>query len=399
MAGIAQKVCMIEGVTHLISITHADLAVILHSEPDCANLVLSDSRAADPRRFFCTNLEERDVLGGTSAARLEEAIRWVSGNATPPLILVVGSCTASILADDIEAVCEKVAADVSPALVTLPMHAFRLYEQVHIVDAMTHLLATAAAPGAPRSEPTVNLLGYPGVLHEATELLSALGIEVNASPWFGPNAGSWDELGNASLNVVSDIRLFRRLVDSMELPHLELPPPCGLAATDRFIEGVAAHFDREVTHPGIRKDAVRSIEDAREALDGRRIACHIGGRKDFELETLVRDGLYVVDPLREMGLTVELLFQGAGEKEALDRIAAVLEAHGMDAAFHTVRDRVSLTEVLLEHRYDAVHCSDSLHEEVRAASIPLVPTGSLLPGYAGVASNATRLLDALGGGP
>ena len=85
MAEIAQKGCLLEGVTHLISITPADLAVLLHSDPDCANLVLSDSRAVDPTRFFCTNIEERDVIGGTSSARLEEAIRWVvKETSTPP---------------------------------------------------------------------------------------------------------------------------------------------------------------------------------------------------------------------------------------------------------------------------------------------------------------------------
>ncbi len=400
MAGIAQKVCLLEGVTHLVSITPADLAVILHSDPDCANLVVSDGRAADPTRFFCTNVEERDVLSGSGAARLEEAIRWVASTRSPPVILVVGSCVASLLADDIEAICERVGRDVAPRLVPMPMQAFRLYEQAEILDHMTALMAAAAAPGSPRPEPSVNLLGYPGDLAEVREVLSSVGIEVNASPWFGPGAGGWDELGNAALNVVSDLRLFRRLVDAMDIPFIEAPPPYGLAATDRFLSSIAAHFGREAPRPESRDAACAALEKARASLEGRTIACHVGGRKDFELETLVLDGLHVVEPLREAGPGVELLFQGAGEQEALDAIASLLEERGLDAPFHAVRDRVSLTQVLRAHGYDAVHCSDSLHEEVRAASIPLIASGTLAPGYLGVVENASLLLRTLaGGGP
>jgi len=391
MADIAQKVCLVEGVTQLLSITPADLAVILHSDPDCANLVFSDARAVDPRRFFCTNIEERDVLAGTSAARLEEAIRWVAAETSAPAIIVVGSCAASILADDIDAICERVGRDLSTRLVPLPAQAFKLYGQVEIIDLMTGLMAGAAPPGSPRPEPSVNLLGFPGDLAEMREVLSSTGISVNASPWFGPDAGHWDELGNASLDVVSDPRLFRTLVDAMDVPFIEAPPPFGLAAPDRFRSCTASHFGHETPVPGSRASAAAALEEARSTLAGRTIACHIGGRKDFGLETLVRDGLYVVEPLREMGLTVELLFQGAGEEEARDLIAALLEERGIDAPFDTVRDRVSLTQALRSRGHDMVYCSDSLHEEVRAASVPLVPTGSLQPGYLGVIRNVALL--------
>jgi len=400
MTEIAQKGCLLEGVTHLVSITPADLAVILHSDPDCANLVLSDARAADPTRFFCTNLEERDVLAGTSSKRLEEAIRWVADTTAPPAIIVVGSCASSMLADDIDAICERVGHEISPRLVPMPSQAFRLYGQAEILDRMTGLMAGAASPGSPRSEPSVNLLGYPGDGGEAREVLSTMGIAVNASPWFGPGAGSWEELGNAALNVVSDVRLFQRLVDSMDIPFIEAPPPFGLAAAERFHAGIASHFGREASLPQSRDRAAAALEKARSALEGKRLACHIGGRKDFALETVVREGLFVVEPLREMGLVVELLFQGAVERQARERIASSLEAFGVDAPFHPVKDRVSLTSVLTSNGYDAVHCSDSLREEVRAASIPHISLGSMKPGFRGVVENVDLVLGALsGGGP
>ena len=101
-----------------------------------------------------------------------------------------------------------------------------------------------------------------------------------------------------------------------------------------------------------------------------------------------------------MGLAVDLLFQGGTEQAARERIASSLEAFGVDAPFHPVKDRVSLTSVLEKNGYDAVHCSASLREEVRAASIPLVSLGAMKPGFEGVVENVELVLGALsGGGP
>lgn len=396
---IAQKACLLEGITQLLSITPGDFAVILHSDPDCANLVIRDFRAQDPTRFYCTNLEERHVVGGTSRGRLERALVEVTRERSPRAVFVVGSCVSSMLADDIGAICDAAGAGLDTRLVPIESEALRLYGQAEILDLVTGLMVELSDTGSRRRDDAVNLLGYPGGDKEARRVLGSVGIEVNAAPWFGSPAREWASLDAAALNVISDARLFGRLASIMRerhgIPSLEVEPPFGLAATEAFYSRVAERFGREgeigevLREPGQRaRDAIAS---GRSGLEGLVLAYHVGGRKAFELDTVVREGLGLVTAFREMGFAVELLFQGAVEREARERIQGVLEGYGLDVPFHPVEDRVSVTARIRERGHDAIYCSDSLREEVAATGAGLIPIGTMKPGFDGVVENVRRL--------
>jgi hypothetical protein len=91
---------------------------------------------------------------------------------------------------------------------------------------------------------------------------------------------------------------------------------------------------------------------------------------------------------------VELLFQGAVEEAQQRRIEAVLAHHRLELPYRCLPDRLSLTRALRHGGFAAVYCSDSLREEVGSAGVPLVPVGSLRPGFAGSVAGCARL-DAL----
>ncbi len=404
---VAQKACLLEGLTHLLAVTPGDFAVILHSDPDCANLVWRDFRAVDPTRFFCTNLTEGDVLSGTSGRVLAEAIREVGAGASPATIVVIGSCVASMVSDDIAGIAAAEARRVKAGIVAVPCEAFRLHGQASILDLFSSIMWGMARSGKKtrKSPRSVSLLGYPPDGGEAARLVASYGGRVVASPATGDPPEAWSRLAAASLNVVSDSRLFSRLLADMErhlgTPWVELEPPLGLASTRAFHSGIAERLGLSArARPAIRKAAApasRAVGAARRALAGKRMGYHVAGRKDFSLHVVVREGLSGVGMLRELGMDVHLLFQGSAEGRSGDRIRAMLEGYGLDVRFTPLPDRPSLGRAIRDLGLDAVYCSDSLREEVAAAGVPLVPLGSLEPGFEGAARTAARIRAILAG--
>ncbi|MBI5490965.1 MAG: hypothetical protein HY905_26775 [Deltaproteobacteria bacterium] len=395
----AQRCCLLEGMTRLLSFAPGDFAVVLHSEPDCANLVLRDGRVVDAGRFFCSNLSEADAIGGRSRARLAAAVREAVERRRPSAVFVVGGCVAGLVADDAGDVVASLRLPRGVRVVALDGGAFTLHGQAEVVDRFTGVLAEAAPRRARKVARSVGLVGFPPDGGEATGILGRAGIAVRAWPQLDSPQVRWNALSGASAIVISDGRLFGRLAGILAsrhgVPVIELPPPVGAEGSARWYAGLAAHlgpgaamrraFRRE------RAAAGRAVAAFRRRFAGRKLAYHVGGRKDFELWTLVRDGLAFVPALRELGLRVELLFQGAVEEAQRRRIEALLAHHDLDLPYRCLPDRVSLAGELQGGRFDAVYCCDSLREEAGAAGVPIVAAGSLRTGFAGAEANAAVL--------
>lgn len=397
---VAQKACLLEGLTQLLAVTPGDFAVVLHSDPDCANLVWRDFRAVDPTRFFCTNLTENEVISGSTRPVLEEAIRHVAARGRASTIFVIGSCVSSLLAEDIRDVTDQLSGEVSPGLVGVHTEAFRLYGQAHILDRYTHAMWSMARGTGRRGERSVNLLGFPPARLWA-DPLARMGVTVNAAPTVGDPPGVWGSLGTAAVNVTTDRRLFSRIADEMEsdlgIPCVEVAPPYGVQATRTVHEVVARQL-------GLGPEVMKSVADASAPADvalqeassllrGTRLGYHLAGRKDFSLDVVVREGLSVVGMFMELGMDVHLLMQGSTEGRAGERVQRMLAGYGLDLPLRSVPDRVSVTRAIEELRLDAIHCSASLHEEVSRAGVPLIPLGSMQPGFQGLVHNAARLME------
>ncbi len=396
---MAQKACLLEGLTQLLAVTPGDFAVLLHSDPDCANLVWRDFRAADPTRFFCTNLTEADVLSGGTSAILEQAIGDVATLADPAAIVVIGSCVSSMLADDVTAVTRGMGPRVRPRLFPVQMDAFRLYGQAHVLDEFTWLVWQMSGRDRPRSGLSVNMLGFVPDRGETRRILGALGVTVSAAPAVSDPPDVWGRLASGSLNVVSDARLYARLLDDMKkrlgVGHVEIAPPYGLAATTGLLDGIARELGVAAAPGG---PIAMAAAHAREALDravarlsGSKLGYHVAGRKDFSLDVIVREGLALVDMFAEMGFEVHLLVQGAVAGRSMAATMATLDRYGIDLPLTPLADRVSMTRAIGDLGLCAVYCSDSLREEVGRAGVPLFAIGSMETGFEGLARNVDRI--------
>jgi nitrogenase molybdenum-iron protein alpha/beta subunit len=393
--------------TELLSRTPGNFAVILHSEPDCATLVERGARAADPSRFFCTNLTETEIIRGGGEAVLRDAVEGVLRNRRPDAVFLLGSCVSSIIADDME----RVAAGFTKrkaAVIALPMQAFRLYGQAEIINLHTDLMSRiesgeAVAKGR-AGDRSINLFGFPDDGGGVPGLFEHIGIRVNAAPQISSPADGWKGLHGAALNVTTDGRLFKNVLCRLEtecgISAVESAPPAGAAATERLLNAVAGHFGMERNAgPAVFRlsaEARRGLERFRKKHRGRRLAYHIGARKSFELETTVRDGLLFAELFPEMGFDVELLFQGPVESEARARIAAVLDRYRVALPFRPLPDRPSLTGMIKERGYELIYCCDSLKDEVDRGGIKMLPFGSMKTGFDGVLHNIRFMEKALG---
>jgi hypothetical protein len=420
---------MLEGMTQLLGEVPGVFLVVLHADPDCANLVLRPSHAPDPTRFYCTNLREQDLILGSAAQRLDRLVRGLSTRHPEATIFLLGSCVSSLIGDEVSAAARRLQPEVTARLIPVPMRAFSLSGQSEILERFTRELGRLAPPLVEPEPRGINLIGFPPDGGDSAALLGERGIPVNVQLPLTAPLQRWRELGRGSLNVVSDARLFARLLAHLQaqhsIPWIEAPAPWGLAATDAFCQAIteawpaggdpadprretgahsaddrsrAAGSRGQPEDDEDRKGAVpdrdrleASLQALRRRTEGRRLVYHVGARKDFSAHTVVREGLAPLSLFEELDFEIELLFQGAPEGPARRRVAEVLDHLDVSHPFDMAPDRVSLTRLLRQRRPDLFYGSDSLHEEVERAAVPHLPIGALRPGPRGCLASWERI--------
>ncbi|NMB75615.1 MAG: hypothetical protein GYA21_10860 [Myxococcales bacterium] len=415
---LSQPGCLIEGMTQLLSFAAGDFAVVLHSEPDCANLVFRDSRVVDPRRFLCTNLTEREAVAGRGGEKLwravSEARRRCGKQGT---VFVLGGCVASMMGEDLDAAARRHAG--CGKLVVLSGAAFGKVGQAELIDRFCELLVRENLPNRkPKSRARrVALLGYPDDGGECQRLLASAGVELcRLDPT--SDFARWECLRAGPLLVVPDRELFARTGTAWAergLALMEAPLPLGLsrslefyralgsslALTPRAKETPSRDRPRWLAWPRGRsrqtKIANRLREEAHRAVrrfwrgNARRLAYHVGSRKDFEAFTSAYGGLVALPLFLELGFEITLFFQGAVESERQEQIRRLLQRYGISRPFACLPDRLSLAVALKKGRFDAVFCDESLRDEAGAAHTPMITRAALHLGLGGVAPSCREI--------
>lgn len=187
------------------------------------------------------------VVSGTDLARgsirLPETLRQVEAKLRPELIVIVASCSTTLLQENLEMVaassgveCDVLVYDANP---------YRMQEVVAAESLFTHLVRLYATPQPLTDYPSVNILG-PASLgfhtrHDLTSLrrmLNTLGIRVNVvAPW-GASLDDLRRLPAAWLNIAPYRELGLRAADFLEeqfgTPALRVAP-IGVQPTLRWL--------------------------------------------------------------------------------------------------------------------------------------------------------------------
>lgn len=390
---LSQPGCLIEGMCRVLSFVEGNFAVILHSELDCANMIFRDGRAVDPRRFFCTNLSERDLLEKGGAEKLRRALVEVTEYLNPRLIFVLGGCLASLAGEEVGAICSDM--KLKAKIVTLSGAAFGKVGQGELLDTFCRLMIEKLRPPKKASTKRLVLLGYPRDDAESQKILKRAGIEVFALGPYSP-LYRWEDLEKVKLVALSDGLIFSRTAQGLRQAGwqvVEIPPPIGLRRCEEFYRKLLEFSDTEQKAAEFSRAEKSEAHQAQEPLKGRRLrlAYHLGSRKDYQLEDLVGGGLLELEFFEELGWEVELFFQGAVEEERRREIEKFLRAYGKLRPFTCLPDRLSLARVLREKGIFWVYCNESLREQARAAGAGVIPQGTIRPGFSGVVESCRRL--------
>ncbi len=198
----------------------------------------------------------RDLAEGT--IRLPETLRQVEAKLHPELIVVVASCSTTLLQENLEiaAASAKLNCDV----MVYDANPYRMQEIVAADSLFTHLVKQYATPTALTDEPSVNILGPASlgfhVKHDLTSLrrmLKTLGVRVNVvAPW-GATLADLRRLPAAWLTIAPYRELGRKAADFLEeqfgTPALR-DAPIGVQPTLRWLHELIERLNGVATTQG-----------------------------------------------------------------------------------------------------------------------------------------------------
>lgn len=302
-------------------LTLPETAVIVHGAIGCGSTgfamntsiklhhLLRGNPNAKDSLWFTTNLEESDVVHG-GEKRLEETILEVHEKYKPASIIVMQTCTPSIIGDDLVGVIEKVRPLIDTPLLYSHCEGFKTKVWATGYDVAFHAMFNGfiekdkegppprKEPRKPGERPQVNIInlasmGKPDEL-ELERLLNAIGIDVI----IGPNFADREKIRsmtqsdlNVSVCPTHDDYLIEYLHEEYGIPFVLKDMPIGLDNTRRWLLDIAGHFDLEREALALieveEKKARKAVERFLPELKGIRVFISAG-----EFRALVTAGLF-----------------------------------------------------------------------------------------------------------
>ncbi len=400
-AKLDQAVCSLEGLSTWLLSTPGELAVVIHADPDCVNVLPPGPGAAQLERFFCTNLDPDAAAAGRGPARLDECLDAVCASLQPPVVVLLGSCTAGLLGEDLSAVAERASRRNGVPVICPHGPAMQFTGQVEVADRFAALMIGLCEPGEADPD-SVNLMGFdPGP--ELIDSLARAGVRVNAVLDLGAPFAAWQAIPAAAWTLVVDARMYadslraceRRLGQRIR----EVPYPVGLTGSQAFVravieavrpDGPGAALDKRVLDK-----ARQAVEGARARTRGLRLGYNLGSLKNFEPVSLARAGLLDLPAYEELGFEISLLLQGDDRRRRRDAARRELDGLGCAAPLSIFADTIAFGQLCRSLACELVVGADYLGPQLTGSGIGFLPHGSLRTGLDVVPANLERILAAL----
>ncbi len=309
-------------------LTLPETAVIVHGAIGCGSTgfgmntsirlhhLLRGNPNAKDSLWFSTNLDESDVVHG-GEQRLEETILTVNEKYKPKSIIVMQTCTPSIIGDDLVGVIEKLRPLIETPLLYSHCEGFKTKVWATGYDvafhAMVHGFIEKDKEGPPprkngrkaTERPIVNVInlasmGKPDEI-ELERLLNAIGIDVVIGPNFADRE-TVRRMTQADLTVsvcpTHDDYFVHYLNTEYGIPYVLRDMPIGLENTRRWLLDIAGNF-------GLEKEALALIA-AEEAKVKKAVVKYLPALKGIkvflsagEFRAVVTGGLF-----QELGMEI-----------------------------------------------------------------------------------------------
>jgi nitrogenase molybdenum-iron protein alpha/beta subunit len=389
---VGDVACGMMGAVDVLTDLSSDLVVLVHGDRGC--LPLRD--VADKSPVYTSDLGEIDVVSGGEARLMESVDAILAGRPAPEAVVLVSTCLAEMIGEDLGAVARELEARHEIPVVPIKATGLQPLRPVEVANRVQGALAKRFLPAAGEARDEVGLVGYPDhMLRFHREVARHLGeVDVGVG-------GVWPYDGLEGLKRLMDARFIltpervtmRALLGRVE--KLGGPPvhiqraPFGLEGTRAFYGEIGRRMDRE----GALREALASVDgevaarvaEFRARHEGARVAVSFGSnRKGTSVSNTTHLGLGYVPLLLELGLHPVLIALTDDSDAQRARIDALAARIGIDGGAHVHRNPEMLTDILTQVDVRLAINEDCQKHWVDAAGVPYLHFRDIDPGYQGL---------------
>lgn len=252
--------CALEGVASIIAGIE-DVSVVIHSPQGCAATVASayDTHEIDftKRKIGCTRLFESDIILGATR-KLQDMIREADTAFKTKVMFVVGTCSADIIGEDINAVCKNMQSEIGAKLIPIMAGGFRgnSYEGMDIgFEALFPFIKKQET----KNINTVNIIAPQANLNPTwwadlkwvSKILESLGIKVQCVIAHNTSLSELEVAGMASANILLSHDVGYKFAQKMQDIHgiplilADIPLPIGMKNTTQWLTALGKYFNVE----------------------------------------------------------------------------------------------------------------------------------------------------------
>jgi nitrogenase molybdenum-iron protein alpha/beta subunit len=414
-----QHCCQLHGWLENLVAVKGNFVTIIHSDMDCSNLIPKRERELYDLydRFFCTNLDDHDIILGKSTAKLKDCIKTVYQEIKPQGILVLGSCMSILINDDVETVVEEARKAYDLPIFYQKTSGFSFDDPRRIMDATGEFLFSIHkdAVKTKKDKKSVNLIGFDyfmenfkgmekersDPLQDLAEELSLLGdIKINAliNPHTTP--ADWSKIKNATCNITFDKNIYPNfcglLAKKYDLKTVETPFPVGLQSTLDFYKKICSALG--INYTQAVGSLTKQISEIKKQLKAKQkffknkpLVYNIASALDFSVTNSAKEGLLHLPFFRELGFKVELLIQGNPEKAHRLEVQKILHKLKIPEPFTLFGHCGDAYNFLKQKKRPVVYGADLIKQQALAAGCLFLNYTELKPGLKNVIPNIEKL--------
>jgi light-independent protochlorophyllide reductase B subunit len=249
--------CALEGVASVVA-GIKDVSMVIHSPQGCAATVNNayDLHEIDftKRKIGCTRLFEADIIMGASE-KLENLITEADKSFNTKVMFVVGTCSADIIGEDIEAICRNMQPEINAKLIPIMAGGFRGNSYAGM-DLGLEALFSFIKKSDLKASNSVNIIAPQANLNPTwwadlnwvKTVLETLGIKVRTVLSHNTSIEEIETAAEASANILLSHDAGYGFAKKMEQIHGvplilgDIPVPIGMKNTAQWLRALGERF-------------------------------------------------------------------------------------------------------------------------------------------------------------